>query len=144
MTGGNVNKQVEQQGSGDRKQQHRIKKVDAVWALDANFVKMKDCEGNVMETAVNITPGHDPTTAFFARTGGGGYIGIFNNPEDLARLAERIMAETGCEEICYKILPHDPEKIAKFEKTAVEKLVVSNHDFPEVEPSELNTNTKNN
>jgi len=141
MPGDNVNKQPEQQGSGDREQPDRIKSVEAVWAPDADFVQMKDRDGDVMETTVNTTPGHDPTAAFFARTGGGGYIGMFNNPEDLARIAERVM---GCEEVRYKIVPHNPEKISKFEETAVEKRVVSNHDLPEDEPSEPNTNTKNN
>ena len=144
MPGDNVNKQAEQQGSGDREQGYRVKKPDAVWAPNADYVKMKDHDGNVMETVVNTTPGHDPTAAFFARTAGGGYIGVFNNPEDAERMAERVMLETGCEEFHTTIIPYDSEMISKFEETAVEKRVISNYDFDEAETSEPNPNTKNN
>ena len=105
---------------------------------------MKDRDGKVMETVVNTTPGHDPTAAFFARTSGGGYIGVFNNPEDAERMAERVMLETGCKEFRTKIIPYDSEMISQFEETVVEKLVISNHDFDEAEPSEPNSNSKNN
>jgi hypothetical protein len=133
MPGDNANKQTEQQGSGDREEPCRVKKADAVWAPNADYVKIKDCDDNVMETVVNTTPGHDPTAAFFARTAGGGYIGVFNNPEDAERMAERVMLETGCKEFRSKIIPYDKEMISKFEETAVEKRVVSNHDLNEAE-----------
>ncbi|RFN50249.1 hypothetical protein FIE12Z_5428 [Fusarium flagelliforme] len=137
MPGDNVNKQAGQQGSGDREQSDRIRKDGPICVPNADWVKMKDRDGNVMETAVNTTPGHEGTKDFLAPTSVGGYIGRLSNPEDFGRLIQRIQSEKGCTEVRYKVIPNKDEDISKFEKTAVEKRVISNHDWPEAGTFEL-------